>query len=301
MKSAHRHQLETNWLAQRLDVAIERFRPYASTVAGVIVAIVVLMMVWSYVSGSSAARHEEAWDGFNQAVGSVPPNLNELHQAAQEYPGSDLQQLADATWADGQVFFAAENYLYNRSAAMESLDRATSTYQSILQTSDDERLVNRAHLGMARVYEMRNELDKARDEYLKVTGGYAKYAELQAERLADPESKDTYAWLAKAEPPRLRAPAGPGTPGKEPDFSVGDLSLPAEGQDVGLPSSTAAPGESFEDLLKGLRDLPTESGERYETEQQSPPTDLGAPLTPSESTPPAPEETPAEPDEKPAE
>ena len=34
MKSAHRHELETNVLAHRLEAYIERFRPYVSTVVG---------------------------------------------------------------------------------------------------------------------------------------------------------------------------------------------------------------------------------------------------------------------------
>jgi hypothetical protein len=290
MKSAHRHQLETNALAQRLDVAIERFRPYASTVAGVIVAAVVLILIWSYVSRSSTARQGEAWDTFNQALGSVPPNLNELHQSAQEHPGTKMQQLADATWADGQVYFASENFVYNRSAAMEALDRATSAYQGILQTSNDERLVNRARLGLARVYEMRNELEKAREEYLKVRGGYEEYAKLQAKRLAEPETKDMYAWLAKTEPPRPRAPVGPGTPGQRPEFSAGELSLPGESPESGAPGAT----DSFEELLRGLRDLPSESGDRYDAGEQSPLTEDAAPASDLEGAAPATEEKPAE-------
>ena len=126
-----------------------------------------------------------------------------------------MQQMADVTWADGQVFIGLANYIYNRAAAMEALDRATSAYQSILQSSDDERLLNRAHLGLARVYEMQNELDKARDEYLKVDGGYAEYAKQQAERLAKPEAKETLclagdgraAAAARADGPRHAGPA----------------------------------------------------------------------------------------------
>ena len=36
MKSAHRHELETNVLAHRLEMFIERYRPYASQIVGVI-------------------------------------------------------------------------------------------------------------------------------------------------------------------------------------------------------------------------------------------------------------------------
>ena len=276
MKSAHRHELQTNELAQRLDLAIERFKPYAATVAGVIVAIVVVMFIWSYVAGSSASRSGAAWDAYHRGVASVPPNLEQLKGVAEEYPGTQMQQLADITWADGQVLMASREYIYNRASATEALGRATSTYQSILQTSDDERLENRAHLGLARVYEMENELDKAREEYLKVQGGYQGYAKLQAERLDKPETKETYAWLATAQAPRPRAPMGPGTPGERPEFSPGEFALPGTdtesgstqpGLDPGAPTTGAAPGESFEDLIQGLQLPTTEGSDRYDTSE----------------------------------
>ncbi|MCI0334310.1 MAG: hypothetical protein L0228_13910 [Planctomycetes bacterium] len=293
MKSAHRHELQTNALAQRLDVLIQRLRPYVSTVAGVVLAIAVLMLIWSYVSRSSATRHGAAWNAFNQAVGSAPPNLEELHRSAQEYPGTKMQEMADITWADGQVFMASENYIYNRRASKEALDRATSAYQGILQTSSDKRLLNRSHLGLARVYEMRNELEKARDEYAKVGGGYVEFAKQQAERLAKPEAAETYAWLGKAEPPRLLPPTGPGTPGRRPAFSAGDLSLPNASPEAGAPAPSATdPAASFEDLLKGLRDLPSESATRYDAGEQTPPAEAGAPGA-NESAPATNETAPA--------
>src|SRR5438067_1932886 len=100
MKSAHRHELETNVLAHRLEVYIMRYRPYAARIIGVLIAIVAVVLIWSYISGTSAARRSEAWDTFNQAVGSMPaPNLDEIHRTAQEYPGTKMQQMADVTWA----------------------------------------------------------------------------------------------------------------------------------------------------------------------------------------------------------
>jgi hypothetical protein len=289
MKSAHRHELQTNALAQRLDIAIQRLRPWVSTLAMAIIAIAVLMLIWSYLSRSSATRQVDAWNAFNQAVSSMPPDMEEIHQSAQEHPGTQMQELADVTWADGQVYLASENYLYNRRAANEALDRAFSAYQGVLQTSSDARLLNRSHLGLARIYELRNELEKAREEYLKVGGGYAEYAKMQAERLAEPDSKDVYAWLDKAEPPRVQPPAGPGTPGQRPAFSAGDLTLPEATPEGPAPGSTD-PAASFEDLLKGLRTLPSEGGDRYEGEGASPATDQlpgtsSAPATESAAPP----------------
>ena len=103
----------------------------------------------------------------------------------------------------------------------------TSAYQSILQSSDDERLQNRAHFGLARVYEMQNELDKAREEYLaRSRAAYAEYAKEQAERLEKPEAKDTYAWLATAEAAAAHVADGPRHAGPAPGVFPGDCRLP---------------------------------------------------------------------------
>jgi predicted negative regulator of RcsB-dependent stress response len=287
MKSAHRHQLETNALAQRLDVMIERMRPYAAVVAGAILAVVVIMFVWSYVTGTSAAQQGAAWDAYHRAVTAVPPNLDQLRRSAEEYPRTKMEQLANITWADGQVLMASRDYIHNRAAAMEALQRATSAYQGILQTTDNERLVNRAHLGLARVYEMQGELEKAREEYLKVGGGYAELARQQADRLAEPQAKETYAWLATAQAPRPRAPAGPGTPGERPEFSAGDFPLP--GAEAGAPDGSTDQSETFENLLRGF-DLgfpkadEADDTDRYDAGTETPATDGEAPQGEVEKT-----------------
>src|SRR3954468_6807340 len=135
MKSAHRHELETNALAHRLEVYIARYKPYASQIVGVLIAIVAVTLIASYLLGSSSSRKSEAWDTFNRAVTSTPPNLDELHRTAQEYPGTSMQQLADLTWADAQVFIASRQYLANRQKALEILNTATSAYENVLQSS----------------------------------------------------------------------------------------------------------------------------------------------------------------------
>ena len=106
---------------------------------------------------------------------------------------------------------------------------ALDAYQGVIQSSSDERLTNRARLGLARIYEMENHLDKVRAQYREVTGAYAEYAKREAERLDKPDSQDTYTWLATAQPPRQQVPMGPGVPGQTPPFSPADLGLPGDG------------------------------------------------------------------------
>jgi hypothetical protein len=168
---------------------------------------------------------------------------------------------------------AARDFIHNRQAALESLQRAASAYQRILQTTDNERLVNRAHLGLARIHEMQNELEKSREEYLKVTGGYARYAREQAERLETPEAKETYAWLATAQAPRPRVPVGPGLPGQQPDFSTDDFPLPGETKDTDAADGASA--ESFDDVLKrfNLGFPESDEADRYKSDEQVPAVD----------------------------
>jgi predicted negative regulator of RcsB-dependent stress response len=270
MKSAHRHELETNALAHGLEAYIDRTKPYFGKVAFGILAFVAILFAWSYLSNSTSARRGEAWDAYNLAVGSGSlPNLEVLRRAAEENPGTNMQRMADATWADGQVYVASRTYITNRAAAKEALNKAAGAYQSVIATSDDERLTNRARLGLARVYEMQGDLDKAKAQYGQVTGSYAVYAKAQAERLSKPESKDTYAWLATAQPPVPKAPMGPGTPGQKPEFSPGEIALPNGGTTETTPGGdTKNASETFDNLLKDMQkdSKSTETGDRYKNE-----------------------------------
>lgn len=283
MKSAHRHQLETNALAHRLEVYIDKYRPYASTIAGVLVAIAVAALIWTYVSNSSAAKRSGSWDTFNQTVSATYPNVDEIHRTAQEYQGTKMQQMADVTWADAQVMLASRQYIGNRKAANDAMERALSAYQGVIQSSKDERLTNRARLGLARIYEMQNHLDKARAQYREVTGAYADFAKREAERLDKPDSQDTYTWLATAQPPRQQVPMGPGVPGQTPPFSPADLGLPgapgapgASGPGTGSAGSPKGTSDAFDALFNGPLQPPKlkekETADRYQP-GQTPPAD----------------------------
>lgn len=309
MKSAHRHELETNALAHRLEVMIARYKPYTSQIIGVLVAIVAVIFIGSYLLGSSSSRNSETWDTFNQAVTSSPPAVDDIHRAAQDYPNTAMQQIADVTWADAQVFGATRGYLASRPKALELLDKATSAYQGVILSSKDPRLVERAHLGMARIYEMQNKIDQSVEEYGKVTGAYAAFAKAQVERLNKPEAKETYAWLATAQLPMPKSPAGPGTPGQRPEFSPGEMNLPPAGASTGPPAQAKpedakAANDAFDQLLKSLKDDPkkADSPDRYK-EGEKPADGKADPAKAGDekAAPPAAEKADAKPAEKPAE
>jgi hypothetical protein len=262
MKAQHRHELETNALAKRLAVAVERLRPYTPMVAGVVIAGVLGLAILSYLSTESSARQGETWNTFNTSVEGLIPNLDRLKETAEENAGTPTQLWANATWADGQLWMACRAYVQDHTAAIDAANRARTVYEGLLQSTDNPQLMNRAQLGLGRVYELRNEPDKARDHYSAVTGAFAEYAKGRAETLAEQKTQDTYDWLASAPPQRRTQPAGVGTPGKRPDFSVGDLDIPGTGN-----SPTAErPTATSEDLLKEfLPDQGKDVKDRYQT------------------------------------
>jgi hypothetical protein len=262
MKAEHRHELETNALAKRLAVFVERARPFAPAV--IVAAVVGFLGIigFSYFSNESAAKQSETWNSYNQSVEGLIPNLDSLKQTAEENAGTPTQLLANATWADGQLWMACRAYIQSRPAALEAVNRARTAYEALLQSTDNPQLVNRAQLGLGRVYELRNEPDKAREHYLAVTGGFADYAKQRAEALTEPKTKDTWDWLATAEAPRSPTPTGAGTPGKRPDFTAGDLDMPSAER---TPSADSA-APTTDDLLKGfLPDEGKDVKDRYPT------------------------------------
>jgi len=233
MKSEHRHELETNWLAHHTAIWLEKLQPYNALIVGGLIVAALALFAYSFFSGETTARQAEAWNSYNEAVLGMVPNLDALRKSAGEYPDSPMQELADITWADGQLYIASRYFVQNRKASDEAASRAISTYQSLLSSSEDAQIKSRAHFGLARIYELRNELDKAREEYAKVEGGFKLIADERIKQLDKPEVKDTYAWLATAQSPLGGAPAGPGTPGLSPGFSPGEIELPdATGEDV---------------------------------------------------------------------
>lgn len=264
MKSKHRHELETNWLATKLGEFIEDVRPYSSTIFGAVVVAIVAFVALSYFTGATSARQSEAWSSYNEAVEGVIPNLEELRLAAEQHAGSEMQRWADMTWADGHVWMAARDYLFNHATATENLNRAAGTYRKLLEDATDAQIESRAHFGLGRVYEMRGELDKAREEYLSVRGGFQELAEVRAKALEETKTKEAYDWLVSAQASRQQTPTGPGTPGQRPDFSVGGIDFPSTtgGDDAGATDGGAA---TVDDLFSGF-DLPDEPDDRYEAE-----------------------------------
>ena len=267
MKSEHRHDLETNVLARQLAELINRLKPHASTISTVALIVAGLVVAGMYFNKSMAARQHEAWDAYNLAIEDPRRDaLDDLKQAAEQNAGTAMAELAQVTWADGKVMQASRLFISRRTIADENLAKAEATYQSLVKSASSTTIRDRAHFGLGRVYEMRNEIEKAREHYGAVVGGFAEMAQERAEHLAQERTVETCGWLASAAPV---VRASPGVPGTTPEFKADEFGMSDSADDENLL------GNLLDDMVPegdggeryGLN-LDT-SGEPEETEDQS--------------------------------
>jgi prepilin-type processing-associated H-X9-DG protein len=257
MKSERRHELETNELSKRLDRLSERVGPHSTTIVTVALVAVACVVLAMYLQKAWAARSQQAWDVYHLAVESNSPDLEMLKQSAEEHAGSPMAEWSNITWADGHVYRATRLYIHNRATANDDMNKAEAAYQALVAKSKNPAIRERAHLGLARIYEMRNDLKKAREHYDAVSGAFQEIAQQRIEALEKDPVVEAIDWLASAEPPPRSQPDGPGTPGVKPDFEVDDL-LMSEDEEV--------EGPALGDMLERFGRAGEETDNRYPTE-----------------------------------
>ncbi|NOY28796.1 MAG: hypothetical protein GXP28_01075 [Planctomycetes bacterium] len=249
MKNEHRHFLETNWLAARLAKWIEKLKPHTGSLVGGLMVLLGIAVVSSFWSSQSATKRQAAWDEFATAHNMSDPELASLRQVAdkEEYSGTPMREWAYVTWADRQVLLASSEYLVNRENAQGRLPQLVGIYEGLAGGAADVVVQNRAHFGLARVYELQNKLEEARGEYSLVEGDLQPMATYRADQLEQSKVQEACAWLASA---KLLRRSGEGVGGEagalgtRPDF---EASLPDASLESDLPDA-----RSLEEILGTL-------------------------------------------------
>jgi hypothetical protein len=289
MKTTRRHELQTNELADSLAHWIEAVKPYSRAAVALVVAIVVAIAAWSYLSAQSTRKAAEGWNELYTALDSSTTQ-EDLNTVATRYSDTSVGPWARVTLADVLANEGTMEVMSNKSAAREKLQRAAEEYQAVLLEVKDPMLLQRATFGLARAHEAQGTpeaLGNARTEYLSIgekwpDSPYKKDAEERAAALDTTATKEFYDWLARYEPPRTMANE-PGVPGVKPDF----LSDPAADNSIKLPSaiddSTPLPSFGAEP-----------SGAPAATPTDTPATEAPAAETPAAPTSEAPATPPAE-------
>lgn len=239
MKTTRRHELQTNELADRLSHWIEAVKPYSRAALAVVLAIVVVIFAWSYLSSQSSRKQAEGWNAFFAAMNERDPQES-LADIASRYAGSEVASWARVTLADIQTQIGTNQLFAEKGKAKDELRDAAEKYRAVLLETQEPALLQRAMFGLARAHEAQgtpDSLDNARKEYRSIgekwpDSPYAKDAASRAVALDTAAAKNFYDWVAKYEPPRTMANE-PGTPGAKPDF----LKDPLEDSGLKVPSA----------------------------------------------------------------
>jgi hypothetical protein len=266
MKTERRHELAENTLAHEIDVWGHKIRPYTNLAIGGLGVLLALYAAYGFWSNNRAARDQAAWYEYQKALlaGDVELKQLQLVASSDEFAGSKMQDWAYISWADRQVLLAANQYFVDREAAKKRLTTVAGVYEQLADASFEPEVRTRARLGLARVNEMQDRLDEAKQEYARVEGALGEYAARRAKLLEDKRVADDCRWLATAALPKPVAPTGPGTPGFRPGF---EATQPPTDDVQGSLNSDAA--KNLDEILGVLKT--DEEGDRYQGEGEAKP------------------------------
>lgn len=246
MKSEHRHQLQKNDLADRLEGAIEWSKRNSQMLAGVVVGIAVTLGIFYYLRNRWEEGAVAGWNEFFSAAGRNDTGLlaSLATREGNELPG----QMANLMLADTDYNNGVELMNTDRAAAEEQLNAAKNKYSQVRNSSTDPLVRQRTTLGLARYYEALGLLDgegaiKEYETLLKEdpAGPYADLAKRKIESLNESATKAFATWYQEHKPLPPTSQLGSGMP------NLGDIhKLPLDEKSFPPPSASTTPSATAE-------------------------------------------------------
>lgn len=237
MKSEHRHQLQKNELAGRLEGAVEWSKRNSQTLAGVVVGVAVTLGLFYYLKNRWEEGAVAGWNEFFSAAGRNDTSaLGTLAtREGQALPG----QMANLMLADTEFNNGVELMNTDRAAGEEQLNAAKTKYGMVRNGSTDPLIRQRTTLGLARYYEAVGLLEDSVKEYEALMkeaadGPYADLARRKIEYLNEPATKAFATWYREHKPLPPASALGTGMP------SFGEIGkLPPDEGSFPSPSASA--------------------------------------------------------------
>jgi tetratricopeptide (TPR) repeat protein len=238
MKAQHRHELQTNQLAEWLENAIERMKPYARAITGVLVAVAIVLGVYAYLGMTERRTEVAASDQL--IVGLENNEPHELQNTIDEYRGTQPAAIAQLVLAERTLDNGTNQLFLNKQVGRENIFKAAESFAAVEKDSREPMLRAWALYGLGRAHESMGDLDRARDDFQRLLKEYpesslAEAAHGHLNRLNQPGIKEFYDWFAKQEP-QPAAENEPGVPGLKPSFNLDEPESVPQG-DVKLPSA----------------------------------------------------------------
>jgi hypothetical protein len=242
MKAEHRHELQTNALADWIEKSAEKVRPDTPLVLVGIAAVAIVIGILSYLNSAERNNKAAAADQYIGAISSE--GIGDLQATVTDYRGTEIGVLAQLQVADRLLSAGSDALYINKAAGRENLQKAAEGFTLAKDETRDPMLRSWALFGLGRAHESLGDLDKARNDYQLMLKDYpnssfAVTAKRNLEQLNQPQVKEFYDWFAKQDPRPASPDPSTGIPGLKPSFDIKD---PQPG-DIRLPTNIS-PGDT---------------------------------------------------------
>ncbi len=293
MKAQHRHELQTNELADKIGIYLKRMKPYSRQIILGAAALLIVVGVLLYMNNQRSARAGASWGDYFQAFGER--DAKALAEVARLHAGSVAGLWAEQAAGDVLLATGAGQMFSDRDEAEKSLRDAEKHFKAVEQAAVQPMLRTRAQYGLAQVYESLADTDKACEYYEKVYRDDAESAlGTAAKSRLDELSKDSmqrwYAWFERQEPPQPEPGAGGiepnvpddlGTLPSRPDLSFpGGLMPSSESPDEPVEPATTEPAAEEKPSAETSPDAPTATPPAKDAVDTEPSTEADAPAEP---------------------
>ena len=221
MKNERRHELETNYLADRLGVWVQQAKPYTSVALLGFAVLVLGVLASSYFSKQSAEQNEKNWEAYFRTSEKPAQDRDGFLKAAKTYADTSIEPWAAMAAADSALRQGCSLLWIDKKESTKHLNAANADYEAIVKSVDDELIKQRATYSLAVCQEALGRVSKAIETYRQVNGPLGKKAAERADELSSSDDlKGFYDWYAKAELPSFGPLPGARTPGEKPDFDI---------------------------------------------------------------------------------
>jgi hypothetical protein len=264
MKAEERHELRENDLANWLHYGLWAFLKQNGSYILLVLALGFLgFQLWNMYQRKQETKRQEAWVALIDANRTNDPfkSLQEIIDTGTIKP-VQAQACLQMGQNYGRLVISPEQLIDRKMTREQALSNAFDYYQKALEfQGNDPVIFVHSHLGIAGVYEDRENWDQARTEYKSIidnkmfTGAQASLATLAKDRLDSLEDRRKAPRLATMIPPpaAARPDVLPGMSGLGSGLGgLGGLS----GLGGGAVAPTPATSTAFPDLLQP----PTRSG-----------------------------------------
>src|SRR5262249_40420759 len=128
MKAEHRHELNTNELAEWLDKAAEKLKPYSSALIGGAAGLLVIVAIFLYIGAAQRRSEAEASSQYIAALNGTFGGSEELQSVVQRYRGTQPAVMAQLVLAESQLNEGTNALYTNKLAARDMLRRAAEAF-----------------------------------------------------------------------------------------------------------------------------------------------------------------------------